>query len=360
MNFSVFSTTKNQRLTRYANLIAKTFERNGHVQTHAHPLKFILNVTDIDDPKHYRRKSFDEFVVTLTSLEHDVEDVKSTCFITLVKTLSNLVLCLSPENGDTAPDLYYITPEAGFVKIPFEPDRVYRCMLPIVGSTFVLKNKINTDLPVGRFDFPELNSLIDYAHLLGKIGHLPIPFPIEDYIDETRLRHLYRLYEIKGLSYGNLSVRNVSYQHSGTSFWMTARGSDKAHLQQVGKDILLVTGYNKHEEQMVVSVPADFDQRIRVSVDAIEHYLIYTKFPSVGAIVHIHSWMEGIRCSTQNFPCGTYELAQSVVDLLDQEANPAQAVVGLKNHGITITGIGPEEIFARIKGKVQTRVPMFE
>jgi hypothetical protein len=34
-------------------------------------------------------------------------------------------------------------------------------------------------------------------------------------------------------------------------------------------------------------------------------------------------------------------------------------VVGLKNHGLTITGITLDDIFDRIRGKLRTEVPMF-
>jgi len=33
-------------------------------------------------------------------------------------------------------------------------------------------------------------------------------------------------------------------------------------------------------------------------------------------------------------------------------------VVGLKNHGITVTGLSLEEIFARLEGKLIRQVPM--
>ena len=141
---------------------------------------------------------------------------------------------------------------------------------------------------------------------------------------------------------------------------MTARGSDKAHLKKVGYDILLVSGYDSAVQQMKVSVPPDHDPRVRVSVDAIEHYMIYSTFPKVGAIVHIHAWMDEAVSTRQNFPCGTYELAKSVVELLQTTDTPERAVIGLKNHGLTITGLSLLDIFSRVKGKLKTRVPMFE
>ena len=51
--------------------------------------------------------------------------------------------------------------------------------------------------------------------------------------------------------------------------------------------------------------------------------------------------------------------AEEVVDLLKKTDNPGSAVVGLKNHGLTITGKNLDDIFERITGKLKTEVPMF-
>ena len=59
-----------------------------------------------------------------------------------------------------------------------------------------------------------------------------------------------------------------------------------------------------------------------------------------------------------NFPCGTRELAVAVAELVRQAPDPSQAVVGLKNHGLTITGHSLRDIFARIEGKIIPQVPM--
>ena len=59
-----------------------------------------------------------------------------------------------------------------------------------------------------------------------------------------------RLYSLGGLSYGNISAR-----HDATRFWMSASGVDKGNLEQVGRDILLVTDYDPVRQAMGVSVP---------------------------------------------------------------------------------------------------------
>ncbi len=94
-------------------------------------------------------------------------------------------------------------------------------------------------------------------------------------------------------------------------------------------------------------------------MDAIEHHLIYRAFPEVGAIVHVHAWLDDVPSTRQNFPCGTVELAEEVVRLLAEQPHPERTAVGLKNHGLTITGPDLEDIFRRIRGRLRPQVPMF-
>jgi ribulose-5-phosphate 4-epimerase/fuculose-1-phosphate aldolase len=138
---------------------------------------------------------------------------------------------------------------------------------------------------------------------------------------------------------------------------MSASGVDKSRLRQVGRDILLVVGADPDARAIHLSVPPDVRPR-RVSVDAIEHHAIYREHPRVGAILHVHAWMEGIASTDVNFPCGTLELAEAVAELVRRAPDPARAVVGLKNHGLTITGASLDEIFARTEGRILRQVPM--
>jgi ribulose-5-phosphate 4-epimerase/fuculose-1-phosphate aldolase len=95
-----------------------------------------------------------------------------------------------------------------------------------------------------------------------------------------------------------------------------------------------------------------------VSVDAIEHWMIYREHPEVGAILHVHAWIEGIDATHINYPCGTLELAESVAELVRRAPDPSRAVVGQRNHGLTITGHSLDEIFERIDGRLIRNVPM--
>ena len=89
---------------------------------------------------------------------------------------------------------------------------------------------------------------------------------------------------------------------------MSASGVDKSKLETPGRDILLVSGYEPEHARIVLSVPPGIEPR-RVSVDAIEHWKIYREHPDVGAILHVHAWLDGITATEVNFPCGTEELA---------------------------------------------------
>ena len=68
---------------------------------------------------------------------------------------------------------------------------------------------------------------------------------------------------------------------------MSASGVDKSDLRAIGEHILLVHGYDPAEDVMM---PERSTRRTaeRVSVDAIEHWMIYREHPEVGAILHVH------------------------------------------------------------------------
>jgi ribulose-5-phosphate 4-epimerase/fuculose-1-phosphate aldolase len=138
---------------------------------------------------------------------------------------------------------------------------------------------------------------------------------------------------------------------------MSASGVDKANLHEPARDILLVSGYDAVAGRIVINVRPDLEPR-RVSVDAIEHWMIYREHPEVGAIVHVHAWIPGVQATEFNYPCGTAELAGAVAEIIRQSPEPGRAVVGLKNHGLTITGPSLDDIFERIEPVIEVQVPM--
>ncbi|NNM03738.1 MAG: class II aldolase/adducin family protein, partial [Gemmatimonadetes bacterium] len=187
---------------------------------------------------------------------------------------------------------------------------------------------------------------------LAELDLLPTPFPMDKYLSERDQRHLKLLYGVGGLSYGNLSARL-----DDDRFWMSASGVDKSNLREVGRDILLVKDFDHDRNAMILSVPPSVEPR-RVSVDAIEHWMIYREHPDAGAILHVHAWMDDVPSTEFNYPCGTYELGVAVADIVRSAEIPRRAVVGLKNHGLTIVGESMDEIFERVEGRIYQPVPM--
>jgi rhamnose utilization protein RhaD (predicted bifunctional aldolase and dehydrogenase) len=68
--------------------------------------------------------------------------------------------------------------------------------------------------------------------------------------------------------------------------------------------------------------------------------------------------LDGISSTQINYPCSTVELARAVAELVRQADNPDRAIIGLKNHGLTITGRDLDDIFERIDGRIIPQVPM--
>ncbi len=342
--------------------IVKCCLEHGHTLAPATDgIQFVLNLTDSSAPRIFRRKSRSIFVVSIMEEQKESDHLRTHCYRTLVRSLSNILICPVPADGAASEAvIHFTTPEAGFYHIPYDPEEVYRRILPIIGAHFATENSFSTDLPERVQRSSEIvEQMKAYGRKLNDIDVLPTPFPLREVLTEEDLRHIYKIYGITGASYGNLSAREHIPELGPVTFWMTGRGVNKADLRTVGKDILLVKGFDLATGTALVSVPAEYDEKARVSVDAIEHFLIYKAFPEVGAIVHVHAWIDRVLCTHQNYPCGTRELAQEVVGLLKQTPDPSRAEVGLKNHGLTMTGHSLEEIFQRVCHRLRTEVEMF-
>jgi ribulose-5-phosphate 4-epimerase/fuculose-1-phosphate aldolase len=338
--------------------IMAELEFHGHKLTSmSEELNFIINLVAFEKPKPVFRKAMNEFVISLLEIPKGLDEQRSACYTMLVRTLSNLLICIKQNSGQV-PEIYCLTPETGYYHFSYSPGRMYESMLPIINAKMMITNRVSENLPVEYCSTDVIEKLRHFGGVLDALGVLPAPFPLTDLLNQDDIDHLYRLYKIKGLSYGNLSAREDIPEMGKDTFWMTARGVDKAHLKGPAEDILLVTGYDTENGEIMVSVPAEHNQKMRVSVDAIEHTLIYETFPEVGAILHVHAWMKDILSTHQNFPCGTLNLAEEVLALLKTTDQPGRTVVGLKNHGLTITGPDLDDIFSRIEGKLLKEVPM--
>ncbi len=311
-------------------------------------VSIVVHVIDARRPRPFRRKSRGTFVAALheTARPPALEDA----YPMLVRALANVVLTFVPGEG-----VWLTTMERGHARIagPDDADAVVQRLLPLARARLVIDNDFRPDLEPELWGGNEVTAeLAEAGRRLDELGLLPSPFPIEDLLNERDLRHVKRLYGIGGLSYGNLSQRQDERR-----FWMSASGVDKAKLETPGRDVLLVSGFDTEHGRMILSVPPGIEPR-RVSVDAIEHWMIYEAHPDVGAILHVHAWAEGVPATEIAYPCGSEELARAVAGLVAAADEPARAIVGLKNHGITATGTSLTEILDRIEPRVLRQVPM--
>lgn len=350
--YAVVGRSASGSLDRFVSLLRNALGRAGLSEIPAaDDANLVISVVDEADPKPFRRRSRGTFVIGL--YERDSHSLPED-YPMLVRALANIALCYVPGEG-----AFFTTMERGHYGDSADQgdeklaEAVVQRLLPLARSKLVIDNEFLTDLEPELWKGDEVTEeIIAAGKRMGDLDLLPSPFPIEDLLNERELRHVKRLYGIGGLSYGNLSQRKDERR-----FWMSASGVDKAALETPGRDILLVSNYDHERGQIVLSVPPDVEPR-RVSVDAIEHWMIYQAHPGVGAVLHVHAWMEDIVATDVNYPCGTEELAVSVAELLAQEPNPDEAVIGLRNHGITVTGPSLMAILDRIEPKILRQIPM--
>lgn len=359
MKFTFVGSTDDPTLAQMADGLRAVFERRGHEYEEdfdADGLRLVFNFIDVEKPRPYRRKAKAVFVVAVAVTDQRPENVLKQAYPLLVRSLANLCVYLVRDGVRTT--TYFVTLEQGYYQIPAMRgaayfDYIYERLHPLASSQLVIDNEFHTDLESPLWEGDDLTrQLSEAGRRLDALDLLPAPFPIHELLDERDLRHIERLYGIGGLSYGNLSVRKDAKR-----FWMSASGVDKASMKVVGRDMLMVKGFDPERNVMLLSVPPDVKPR-RVSVDAIEHWMIYTEHPQVGAIVHVHAWMENIKSTTINYPCGTIQLASAVAGVVRQSPAPERAVVGLKNHGLTITGPTLADIFDRLERGFIRQVPM--
>jgi ribulose-5-phosphate 4-epimerase/fuculose-1-phosphate aldolase len=319
--------------------------------------RVVLNAVPAEAPQSFRRRSKDIFVVGVAELLGRPDDLLQAGYSLLVRSLSNVFIPIVRDGEH--PDARFITMEQGFHAFDHAGDddaffeQVVERLVPLAESRLVIENEFVPDLPEGLWQGDEHTASIYRAGVrMGELNLLPAPWPIDELLSPEDLRHVKRLFGLGGLSYGNASSR-----HDGDTFWMSASGVDKSHLHDIGTEILLVTGYDPARGVIKLSVPPNVRPR-RVSVDAIEHLTIYREHPEVGGILHVHGWMGGVPSTETVYPCGTEELALEVAALLRDVPDPGRAVIGMKNHGVTITGPSLDEILERVGPHLVNRVPM--
>lgn len=321
-------------------------------EPNSHAPGLVLNFIKQEKPAAYRRRSQATFVISLIELHVEPDDPIRVLYPYLVRSLSNMLLVYIPKKKK----IHFLTLDLGHY-VEFDGDeffkRIFLRIHPMASSTLIVNNRFEPDLPPELWEGDELTrSLSEAGKNLSELDLLPAPFPIHEILTAKDLYHVNRLYGIGGLSYGNLSVRKDRKR-----FWMSASGVDKGNLKEIGRDILLVKDYDPSGQAIVVSVPPGKEVR-RVSVDAIEHWMIYHEHPAVEAIIHIHAWMDGVPSTLFHFPCGSKQLAEAVAEKVRTSTDYPTTVVGLRNHGLTITGRSLADIFERIEGRIIRTVPM--
>jgi len=300
-------------------------------------------------------------VITIVHDEERPKDVLGAGYPLLAYNVCSMLILLvgSRQELETS---YFITLEQGHPEIPYEGDDEeyfarlwYEYLRPRAIASWVFDNLFRYDLPPSVWQgTPVTQQMIEASRKLDELGLLPTPFPIEEYLTESQIRFVRLVYKLFGLSYGNVSARALHPDLPPGSFWMSASGVDKTKLETIGTDIMLVVG--REGDSMVVSVPSWVEQPRRVSVDAVEHRMIYQENPSVGAILHVHGWPKrvseefSLAYTEFAYPCGSQELADSTAEIIRRLPDPSKAVIAQRNHGLVITGPDLPEIFARIEG----------
>lgn len=310
-----------------------------------------------DAPRPFRRRSRATFVVGVAEAPL-AADVLRPAYAVLVRSMSNLLI-YGGMADDRDPGTYMVTPELGCYPAAGAPggaaffEEVYARIAPLATSHLVIDNLFDEDLD------PELHGgtrvtgeLSEAAHTLDRWALFPAPYPVAEILGPEDYRHLRHVFGIGGLSYGNLSARQDRHR-----FWMSASGVDKGKVGTVGRDVLLVKGYDPAADAIRLSVPPGAAP-LRVSVDAVEHWQVYERHPEIGAMIHIHAWVDDVPTTEINYPCGTVEMGRAMADLFDAAPHAERTIIGLRNHGITATGPDFPDILARLEHRVRTQVPM--
>jgi ribulose-5-phosphate 4-epimerase/fuculose-1-phosphate aldolase len=336
-------------------------QEKGHV-FHDEPgdeTGLIFNLVDENTPRPFRRKSQSVFVVSILEGVPPNGHVLQTAYPHLLRNISNLLIYHTRVGEELR--TYFITPEQGYPHVNFTNgdvsryfENAYERIAPVACSRFVINNEFTPDLPEELAHGTEkTRQLFAAGKKLDEMDLLPTVIKIEQFLTPEALRQLWRLYRVGGLSYGNLSVR-----HDETTFWMSASGVDKSDLRNVGEHIHLVKGYDPDNKAILVSIPKHIKRPVRVSVDAIEHWMVYTQNPGVGAIIHAHCWIDDaatqatghtVAFTKTSYPCGTVELGEDTAEVIRNAPDPSRVVVCQKNHGLVITGRDLTDIFERIE-----------
>ena len=247
-----------------------------------------------------------------------------------------------------------ITPERGYEVLNGSPEAGADLSDTLVRRSdvvYVDENVVHTDLSEDLIPGTDVTrAMQEMAVRLDSLDLVPSAVPLDGLSDKQR-RRFFKVLGLKQVSYGNMSAR-----HDADRFWMTGRGVNKAKLEIIGRDIILVPNFNREEGKIHLTVPPDREDA-RVSIDSSIHAAIYDAFPDVGAMIHIHSFVDNVVYTDDHYPCGTRELCDSTIDALRLTEDPNRTILGLANHGILVTGADLEEAWGQIEARLGDLVP---
>jgi hypothetical protein len=358
MNFTlVGSYEAHPVLRRFAEGLRATLEAHGHqyAEERGRDLRLVFNFIDPERPRPYRRRAKATFVVSVALGSPGVEDVLRAAYPLLVRSLANLVIYLVPEGEGWR--TYFVTLEQGRYEVPGEGDvyfeRVYERLYPLATSQLVIDNEFHPDLPEELWEGDALTQKLSEAgRRLDALQLLPSPFPHRGTPEPP-----------------GSPARAAPVRHRRTQLREPQRTQgrhpilDERERGEQGKPPGHRPGHPPREGLRPRSKP-DPPERpaphpaptcLRGRHRALDDL---HGAPLRGRHHHVHAWMRGIPSTEINYPCGTLQLAKAVAELVRQAPDPARAVVGLKNHGITVTGPDLEDILERLERDIIRQVPM--
>jgi hypothetical protein len=87
-------------LLSLCNILTEEISKKGNEQVSSDEnSNFVLNIIDLESPKAFRRKNQEEMVVSITLVKNPVSDLKAACYVALVKSISNILFCISLQDG---------------------------------------------------------------------------------------------------------------------------------------------------------------------------------------------------------------------------------------------------------------------
>lgn len=129
---------------------------------------------------------------------------------------------------------------------------------------------------------------------------------------------------VEGGTYGNLSTL------TNNGYLMTGRNVHKGDLN---KEIVCHIEECLEVNKESVYAHVNYHGKVKPSIDSAIHGAIYRKVPEAKAILHVHTDDYFNKpLSSYNYPCGTMEERDSIVNLISKE----EPIIQMKKHGLII------------------------